>query len=124
MGSREDTFPQSHKIISVDPESRVQGEALDVIIYGRKTNSVPLVSQACFGEGIAVNFTTVARTDVEIENIIIDPDAEVGVRDVIVRTRDEAAIGEGLFTVVGRPKIIVQRIAIVTSNDGKDRLKR
>ncbi len=42
-----------------------------------------------------------------IPRITIDPEAQVGMRDVIVGTGDEAAIGEGLFIVVGHPKIIV-----------------
>lgn len=92
-----------------DPGNGVQGQTLDVTIYGSNTHFQPGVSRAEFsGDGITVNSTTVVYQTEAHASITISDTAPIGPRDVNVVTPGEnpLAYAGGFFvTLPGIPQI-------------------
>jgi hypothetical protein len=84
-------------ISSVFPDNGWQGQTRDVTIRGVNLSETTAVS---FGAGITVNtFTVVSSTEIRA-NISISNTADLGSRDVTVRTPRGTAVGRrGLFRV-------------------------
>jgi hypothetical protein len=86
-------------VASVSPARAPQGAEPTVEVLGANTGFEEGLSSVAFGEGITVTGVQVTSRTRLLASLVIDQDAAVGPRDVIVTTGSEVAEGTGTFTV-------------------------
>ncbi len=91
---------------TVTPASAFQGDTLYVTLEGINTTWLTGVSTVSFGAGITVASLTINGTASAVVQIVIDPTAATGPRDVAVTTGTEVALLPAAFEVIGRPRVV------------------
>ncbi len=101
------------EIISIVPNSGYPGETLNVIITGTSTNFINGVSSADFGPGIEVQSFQVANREIGTALIIINSNAEFGLRKITIATNNEIVSRDDGFEVLEQGTGVTVRLEVV-----------
>ncbi|MDF1563838.1 MAG: lamin tail domain-containing protein [Deltaproteobacteria bacterium] len=92
-------------ISAVSPPRATQGQSLTLEVMGANTAFTGGVSTLDLGPGIAVSNLSVTSPSRLTADLVVDPAAALGSRDVVVDTGGTVAVGTALFTVDPLPYV-------------------